>query len=229
MRIGETDVPLAEVTQLYEFGKAIRENGLGEPATGAAPEGGGLPVPPPPAATAPTIPAYIDQDDAVQMGLWNELQAARAEQAETATTVREIRDTFYQSKAEQDFGTALAAFRTQYPGLSDADIDAIRQPASRLVTPLINSGSNPIDAMTRAMYVASLENPATRDRVLNINQQNNQNKSRERKQKLSSLSGTSGSAPRTPATRTRPTSDQDAKDQFAQALADSFGSNGRLN
>jgi len=34
--------------------------------------------------------------------------------------------------------------------------------------------------MTRAMYVASLENPATRDRVLNINQQNNQNKSRER-------------------------------------------------
>ena len=228
VRIGEQDVPLDEVTTLYELGRTIRESGL-QPTAPLVTEGESVPPPtvetPP---TPPTIPDYIDVDDPVQMGLWNELQSVKEQVAATTTTVKQSAEESARVQAEATLERALSAYRTKYPSVTDTDLALIRPQAALIVNPMIQQ-HGPVDGMVRALYVASLENDTTRNKVLGIDTTSPEVKSETRKRKLSALSGTSGSAPKTSPSRPQYTSDRDVVNALAKELSDSTAFNGRIN
>lgn len=170
-------------------------------------------------------PSYIDPDDEVQMGLWQELQTLRNEVQSTRQVATQTQEQIARQQAEQTFTQALAQFRTQYPTLDDADIALIRPQAAVIVNPLI-AQEGPVNGMIRAMYVASLELEATRDKVLGIVK--TEDKATTRKRKISSLNSSSGSAPRTNTSRPQYTSDRDVVNQLAKELQES-SVNGRFN
>ena len=227
VRFGDQDIPLAEVEELYSLGKTIRESGL-QP-TPLVTEGES--VPPPTVETPPTPPAlpdYIDPDDPVQIGLWNELQSVKEQVAATTTTVKQSAAESARVQAEATLERALSAYRTKYPSVTDADLAVIRPQAALIVNTMIQQ-HGPVDGMVRALYVASLENDQVRNKVLDITPTTTSTDSTTRKRKLSALSGTSGSAPKTSPSRPQYTSDRDVVNALAKELSDSTAFNGRIN
>jgi hypothetical protein len=188
-------------------------------------------APLPPVETPPipsAIPDFIDQDDEVQMGLWERIQNLESKIDSTATISRQTAEQAARAQADATLERAMAAYRTQYPNITDEDLAIIRPQAALIVNPMIQQ-HGPVDGMVRALYVASLENESTRNKVLGINTESQKTKSETRKRKLSAISGTSGSAPKTAPSRPQYTSDRDVVNAIARELSDSTAFNGRIN
>lgn len=232
VRIGDRDVPLAEVSQLYELGKALQDGGVttypSAPVTGEQPTPVGTLVEPV-APIAAKIPDYIDQDDEVQMGLWKELQARDERLDRIEQTTRESVAAQARSVAVSQFNQALGNFTTKYPNLTEAELNVVRVNGSQILPAIQATEPDPVKAMEQAMYIAGLQYEPSRNKVLGVNESQRQHKSSQRKRKQSSIGGSSGSVPRTPTARPRPRTDREAVNEFAEALGETFQSNGRIN
>lgn len=234
VRIGDNDVPLAEVTALYEFGKAIRTGqyapgqGKGTEPTSPAEPFTAAPVipsiPPVDATLPPPLPDWVDTEDSFQVGMYRQQQELFKAQESIVNTVNEGRQQTLEQRAQYDMNVALTNFRAAYPNLTDEDIALIRPNAAPMVGPLMAANPNPVEALSKSMYIASLELESTRHKVLRTEPP--EVKSQRRKDKLSALNG-GGTSARTPA-QPRLHNDRSATDEFASALAESFGQTGRL-
>jgi hypothetical protein len=220
LRIGDKDIPLDEVTQLYELGKTLRENGLDRQVTQPVPV---APTPETPQEVAP--PSFIDPDDEVQMGLWKHIQTLEAKVDQTQQTFQQTAAQQERARAQDDFNSALNKFRTAYPNVTDDDLAIIRPAAALIVNPLI-AAHGPVEGMVKAMYITGLDIERTRSKILDPTTPTNN--SNTRKRKLNSLNGSSGSAPKTN-NRPQLTSDRDVVNAMARELADNLSTNGRIN
>jgi hypothetical protein len=228
VRLGEKDVPLEEVTLLYELGKTIREQGLEPPPPTVPTEPPPAEEPPPPVEVEK--PSWLDQEDEVQMGMWSELQATRAEaKAARAASAQFVADQ-QQSRIQQEVNEGISMFKTAFPSLTEQEVQTIATLAAPTVSAFVKVSATPPEGVAKAMRLTALDFEPTRDRVLGLTQKSGQQKSTERKSKQSSLTpGGSGSAPRTDVPRSAPRTDRAATEEFARELASSFGTNGRLN
>lgn len=205
VRVGDVDVPLSDLVAAY--------------ARGQAPPAPPQPVTPTPPVVDETPPEWVDQSDPTQMGFWKENVEQRKALAVLNQATAQQRQQDQRRQADADFRVALSQFKSMYPGLSDSEIDnMIRPAAAQMIPGLLATHANPVEALGKAMYIAGLENVVTRDKILGIA---TEAPGKKRQRKISSLSGTSGSAPRTTAAP-RVTNDRQARDEFAQALAESF-------
>jgi hypothetical protein len=242
VRIGDKDVPLAEVTALYELGRTLTaRQGASPPAPPVAPVTATQPpVPPVVTMPAPAVeatppapldepPDFIDKDDPTQMGVWNLFQQSETRRRELEQRISLVQSTVEQQQARRVMDAALTDFRQAHPTITDDEIDLLGKLAAPTVDAFIKTYGDPVIGVQKAMYHSAIEYQPTRDRVLGINQPPPSQTSAQRKGKLSSLAGSSGSGSREPAAPRRPSSDREAKDMFATALAESFQSNGRLN
>jgi hypothetical protein len=235
-RIGDRDVPADEVRALYEMGKMFREGSIGTP-TPAEQQGSGVEPPPPAVPPEPTpapIPTFIDQDDPTQMGVWTELQKMQGDYNKEITQLRQNYDNLSRQQRVKELidngNIALSQFRAEHPTLTDDEVNAIIPMAQPIADAMVARYGNDIIGLKRAFYVAALEFDGTRSKVIGEpGQKTPAQQSAERKRKLGSLSSGSGSSPRSEQPRPQLGTDKQAKEEFAKALVDSYGANGRLS
>jgi hypothetical protein len=234
VRIGDRDVPLGEVQALYELGQMFREGKLtGSGAHPTPPEqtpGEETPPPPPPAV----IPDFIDQDNPASMQLWEYLQTEKqswqTELDRTRESATRAESALRERLAVENTQAAVTQFRQEYSHLSDDEMSTILSLSGPMVNHFVSQYQSPIEGLKRAFYVAALDNPTTRDAVLQTGAKTAQQKSRERKQKLGSISGSStGSGSRQSQPRPVISNDRQATEEFAKGLADAYQANGRIN
>jgi hypothetical protein len=231
VRIGDKDVPLEEVQLLYEFGKTVREQGITQPHQSEEPAPPPPPAeePPPPAASTEP-PAWLDPEDEVQMGMWTELQSARADAIAAKAATQNFIAEQNQARVTQEVNAGIRAFHDAFPQLTDQEVQTIASLAAPTVSAFVKTSATPIEGIAKAMRLTALDFEPTRDRVLGLQQKSGQQKSTERKSKQGSLTpSSSGSAPRTDVPRSAPRTDRAATAEFARELAESYGANGRLN
>lgn len=231
VRMGEADVPLSEVRAFYELGKMLREGSL-QP-TGVTGDSGDEPSPPaaPPEPLPPTMPSWLDQEDPVQMGVWNTLQEQATEYKKELAEVRQLAEqsssALRDRLAMENGQAAVTQFRTQYPNISDTEFDTLLTLCQPMVDGFVATSANPIEGVKRALYVSALDFEPTRAKVLGT--QSPQQKSTERKRKLGSLSGSGGNGNRSESPRPQLSTDKQSVQEFANALSESYGANGRLS
>jgi hypothetical protein len=235
VRLGDKEVPLEEAQLLYELGKSIRDTGYTRPEPQAPAVDPAAATPPPqPVDQTPPPPAeppeWIDTDDPVQMGMWSELQATRAEALAAKATAAQFVAQQQQTKVQQEVAAGVAMFKQQHPQLNDQEVQTLLTLAAPTVSAFVSTAANPVEGIAKAIRMAGMDFEPTRARVLGLEQKSGQQKSAERKSKLDSLNPKgSGSAPRTATPRSSPRTDRAATEEFAKELAHSFGTNGRLN
>jgi hypothetical protein len=218
------EIPLDEVKQYFELGKAIRENGLVPEPTGQQQQQQQTP----PEPTPPVIPEFIDQDDEVQMGLWNKLQEVEQKFGTLSEQTQAANMRLVRQQAQQQLDSALSSFKTKYPGIDDQDLSIIRPMAAQLLPAVQQNTPNPVEAMERSLFIAAVENPTISQKIISPAASTQQQASATRKRKQSSIGGSSGSASRTPS-RPTPKTDSSMVDQLASAIEEAYSSNGRLN
>jgi hypothetical protein len=236
--LGDKEVPLEEARLLYELGRTLRDQGYQPPAppaptTGeqAPPQVDQTPVPPAPVApVAETPPEWLDTEDPVQMGMWSEVQASRAEAAAARASVEQFNQQQQQSKVQQEILSGVALFKEQHPNVTEEEVNLLTSLAAPTVAAFVATSPSPIEGIAKAIRMAAIDFEPTRNRVLGLEQKTRQQKSTERKSKQGSLNPSgSGSAPRTSVPRSAPRTDRAATEEFAKELASAFGTNGRLN
>lgn len=224
--VNGTQIPLADVQRLWEFDKHLRENPEAAERVRAAvqpvvPD----PTPTPPANQELTPPEWMDLEDPQQKFMWDSHVANQNTLAAIAQRDAAVRQESMNQKAVQDMDSALSQWTAAHPNINEDQIALVRKHAAEMniIGSLMATSSTPVQALVRAMDIAAMDDPDLRTVYLTpeVKTPTAKQRSTTRKGKLNSLGGSSGSVPRT-TTPSRPMTDQEARDQFAAGLQESF-------
>jgi len=169
---------------------------------------------------APKLPDFIDPDDPVAVGLWNEVVELRKGQAQTQETVVAAVDQAGRAKVQADIGNAIDRFKAAHPDLDDDDIRAIRDHTSATVNipgVMANFPGDAVEGLVRALEIGSMTDPITRDKVLGV-RDDRSTKDTNRQRKLSALSGGGGTGQRRPSKAPKPATWNDVAARLAKEL-----------
>lgn len=225
--VNGNQVPLADVQRLWEFDKFLRENPEAAQRVQAAVQ----PVvpaaeTPPPANQELTPPEWMDLEDPQQKFMWDQHVQTQQTLATIAQRDAAARQAEITQRATTDMATALSQWTAAHPNINEDQIEKVRAHAAEMniIGSLMATSSTPVQALVRAMDIAALDDPDLRTVYLTpeVKTPTRQQRSTTRKGKLNALGGSSGSVPRT-TTPSRPQTDQEAREQFAAGLAESFG------
>ena len=197
-----------------KFNELVAEKITGRPAGGTQDDEGGTPTP-------PALPDYIDPDDQQSVRLWNEIQELRNRQEASDTRAEEAVQAAGQSKVQADISAAVDRFKVAHPDLTDEDIANIRNYTSANVNipgVMSNYPMDPVEGLVKSLEIGSLTDPATRDKVLHVKQDDKGAADKARQADLTKLSGSTGSAPRRPAREKKPASWNEVANRLAKEL-----------
>lgn len=210
------EVPVSEARSLIDLRNYLAANPDKAQAVRSALEDK-PPAPPEP----PKAPEWLDQDDPVQVNMWQRQVELETQIAQIAGNQRMVAERQEQARAQADFETGLATFRVNHPELTEDDISKLRVHAVGLdiIDGLARKRSG-ADAISKALDIAYWDHPEFRAKAsaTPTPTEAKVKKATERKGKLDALNPTSsGSAPRQES-RPNLSTDREARTAAAQWL-----------
>lgn len=207
LRFEGRDLPIDEVRGLLAFSERLKA----EPDTAQRVAT---------AVTAPTqtqLPDWIDPEDTATVKMYEHTEAIRAENSRLNAQVTQSAERDQRARVVDSFKSAVTAFKTEHPGLTDAQVAQIADATGRanIIEGLERSEGSLTAAFSKGMEMTMWGTPSLRSLALSDNDAKvTDNKSADRKKKASALSSSGGSAPRNSPTRTAPKT----RDELMEAM-----------